>query len=113
LTLGVGEAGSGSEREETVAESAGSLEIVIAAGGFSTTFAVPSICGTGQSNKIVANNMMFSSGVAALDAVPSESTCLQHLNFTAHRCRSHWPLGHISGGTRLWESGLRKEEPMY
>src|SRR5277367_6326202 len=96
-TFGAGADGSGSEREETFTESVDSAEIVIATGGFSTALAVPSICGTGQSNKIVANNIVFSSGVAALDAVPFKSTCLQHLNFTAHRFRWHWPLGHISG----------------
>src|SRR6201999_2456640 len=66
LTFGVGAAGSGSERDAMFEESADSLEIVIAAGVFSTAFAVPSICGRGQSNKIVANNMVFSSGVAAV-----------------------------------------------
>jgi hypothetical protein len=77
-TLGVGAAGSGVEREESVAESADSLEIVTAAGGFSTTFDMPSICGTGQSNKSVANNMVFSSVVAA-----SNPYCLQ-----VHACNT-------------------------
>ena len=40
-----------------LAESADSADIVIAAGMFSTALAVPSICGTGHSNKIVANNI--------------------------------------------------------
>jgi hypothetical protein len=111
--LGVGADGSGSEREDVVAESADSREIVIVAGGFSTTFAVPSICGRGQSNKIVANNIVFLLSVAASDAVLSKSTCLQQLNFTARLFRWHWLLRHISGGTERWDSGLGKGELMY
>src|ERR1700728_3059619 len=113
LTLGVGADGSGSDKEEAVAESGDSLEIVTAAGGFSTTFAVLSICGIGQSNKIVANNIVFLLSVAAPSAEAPKNTCLQLLNFTARPFSSHWLLGHICCGTRPWESGLGGGELMY
>jgi hypothetical protein len=74
---------------------------------------VPSICGRGQSNKIVASNIVFLLSRRGVGAVLPESTCLQQLNFTARKFRWHWPLGHISGGTQLWDSGLGKGGLMY